>query len=168
MRTRYILLLFLILTIGACSTTNMAPTKSQLEIREFQTRTYEINDTKMVMKAVLNVLQDDGFIVKNANIDLGLLVAEKEVDIDRLKKGTKMLLGLFSIYGVTWSKSAKTEATANVSEFGKTTKVRVNFLVTIYNNKGAPKKIEKIEDLKFYQEFFSKVDKGIFIQKENL
>jgi hypothetical protein len=30
-----------------------------LQIREFQTRTYETADTAMVMKALLNVLQDE-------------------------------------------------------------------------------------------------------------
>jgi hypothetical protein len=28
--------------------------------------------------------------------------------------------------------------------------------------------VRQIEDAKFYQDFFAKIDKGIFIQKENL
>ena len=170
MRKLFILIPFLLLTVGACASPPIVPTKSQLQIREFQTRSYETDDTHMVMKAMLNVLQDDGFIVKNANTDLGLLVAEKEVEIKKGAAGktAEVFLRIFSVYGTTYNKSTKTEATANVSAFGKTTKVRINFLVTTYNNKGVPDKIEKVEGLKFYQEFFSKVDKGIFIQKEKL
>ena len=66
MKKLWILLLVLSMTILGCATTGVAPQKTQLQIRQFQTRSYETNDTKMVMKAMLNVLQDDGFIVKNA------------------------------------------------------------------------------------------------------
>lgn len=44
---------------------------TQLEKRQFQTRTYETIDKPLVMKAMLNVLQDEGFIVYNANPLLG-------------------------------------------------------------------------------------------------
>lgn len=68
------------------------PQQTQLQIREFQTRTYETKDTKMVMKAMLNVLQDDGFIVKNANVDLGLITATKELDVEN--KGAALFAAL--------------------------------------------------------------------------
>jgi len=32
------------------------------------------------MKAVMHTLQDDNYIVRQANVDLGLLTAQKEVD----------------------------------------------------------------------------------------
>jgi len=35
-----------------------------------QTRQYDINDIKAAVKSVLDVLQDDGFIVKQANLEL--------------------------------------------------------------------------------------------------
>ena len=43
-------------TIFLAGCASKAPQKSQLEIREFQTRNYPIADTKRAMKAVLNVL----------------------------------------------------------------------------------------------------------------
>src|SRR5210317_827536 len=57
--------------------------KTQLQIRQIQTRTYEIAESELVMKAMLNVLQDDGFIVKTAVPELGLLTATKEIDIEK-------------------------------------------------------------------------------------
>jgi hypothetical protein len=36
------------------------------------------------------------------------------------------------------------------------------------NNKGEVMTVKQVEDPKYYQEFFSKVDKGIFIEKEKL
>src|SRR3989304_1429242 len=58
------------------------PEKSQLQIRELQTRMYDTSDTKMVMKTMLNVLQDDGFIVTEANTELGFLTASKDISVE--------------------------------------------------------------------------------------
>lgn len=54
--------LLFILSVFAygCASTAVTPRMTQLQIREFQARPDEINDTKLVMKAMLNVLQDDG------------------------------------------------------------------------------------------------------------
>jgi len=147
-----------------CATTS--PQKSQLEIREFQTRSYETKDTKMVMKAVLNTLQDEGFMVKNAVPDLGLLTATKEIEVE--DKTQAFLATLLGGSNATWLKNSIIEATANISDFGSQTKVRVNFLVKTYDNKGGVREVKQIDDGNYYQNFFSKVDKGIFIQKEKL
>ncbi|MEW6440476.1 MAG: hypothetical protein AB1640_06010 [bacterium] len=148
-----------------CATPATAP-KSQLQIREFQTRSYETKDTMMVMKAVLNTLQDEGFIVKNAVPELGLLTATKEMDVE--DKTQAILLRLLGGANATWLKNSIVEATANVSDFGSQTRVRLNFQVKTYDNRGAVREVKQIEDAQFYQNFFAKVDKGIFIQKEKL
>lgn len=161
----YIPVLLAVIVLAGCATTGTPP-QSQLQIREFQTRSYETTDTKMVMKAVLNTLQDEGYIVKNAVPDLGLLTATKEVDVE--DKTEAVILTLLSKGKATWAKNSVIEATANVSEFGTQTRVRLNFQVKTFDNKGAVREVKQVEDGNFYQEFFSKVDKGVFIQKENL
>ncbi len=60
------------------------------------------------------------------------------------------------------------DATANISEFGKQIKVRMNFQRKVLNNDLQPLDITQINDPKFYQEFFVKVDKGLFLEKEGL
>jgi hypothetical protein len=154
-----------ILVLG-CVPAVTVPPKTQLEIREFQTRTYETNDSRMVMKSLLNVLQDDGYIVKNANAELGLLSAVKEVDVE--SKGEAFILTLFGGKEARWKKNSIIECSCNVGEFGKLTRVRVNFQLKVMDNKGAVMQVETIEDAKFYQEFFAKVDKGIYIGKQRL
>lgn len=62
------------------------------------------------------------------------------------------------------------DATANVSEFGNKIKVRVNFqrkseLGFDQNNLLG---VSPITEPKFYQEFFVKVDKALFIKNEGL
>jgi hypothetical protein len=120
----------------------------------------------MVMKSLLNVLQDDGFIVKNANVELGLITATKEVDVEN--KGEAFFAALLAGRDARWKKNSVIECSGNVSEFGTQTRVRVNFQLKVMNNRGEVMGVQQVEDPNYYQEFFSKVDKGIFIQKEKL
>jgi len=161
-----VLLLGVIFVCSACMTQNVKPQKTQLEIREFQTRSYQTKDTKMVMKAMLNVLQDDGFIVKNANVELGLLTATKELDVE---SGGEAAFAIFMAgENARYKKNTIIECSANISEFGKETRVRANFQTKMMNNKNEVMNVKQIEEADYYQTFFSKVDKGIFIQKEKL
>jgi len=140
--------------------------KTQLQIRAIQTRTYEISESKLVLKAMLNVLQDDGYIVKTAVPEIGLLTAIKEIDIERISES--MPAFFFGGANARWKKSAIIEATCNVSYFGDTCKIRVNFTQKILDNLGGVIEIRQIYDQKFYQTFFTKVDKSIFIQRMGL
>ena len=152
--------------IFGCVKGGVEQTKTQLQIREFQTKNYETKDTKMVMKAMLNVLQDDGYIVKNAVSDMGLLTAEKTIDVE--DKGQAFMATLFAGQHAKWNKASVIECSGNISEFGNHVKVRVNFQVKTIDNKGGIAEVKVVEDENYYQEFFSKVDKGVFIQKEKI
>jgi len=163
---RSLIIVLIAFAVAACAPTGLQHQKTQLQIREFQTKSYETNDPKMVMKAMLNVLQDDGFIVKNAVLDLGLLSGEKSVDIEN--SGEAFLATFFAGANARWKKAAIIECTANVSEFGDITKVRVNFQLKILDNKGVLVNTQQITNEKYYQDFFQKVDKGIFLQKEKV
>ena len=211
-------LISLLLVLSACTSQpeKIQPKRTQLEIRAMQTRSYDTKDVKMVMKAVMHALQDDNFIIQQANVDLGLLTAQKEVDLENLEnlensEGTSLGEGL-AIGAVivaiiiaaallskggdddsradkgkshfdrdkpsfdrdeprdepSFDKSAITEASANISEFGEKTQVRINFRVKVLDNKGATAEVKQIDDPKYYQYFFSKVDKSVFLGKENL
>jgi hypothetical protein len=140
--------------------------KTQLQIREIQTRTYEISESKLVLKAMLNVLQDDGFIVKTAVPELGLLTATKEIDIE--KESESIPAFFFGGANARWKKNSIIEATCNVSDFRDRCKVRVNFTQKILDNLGGIIEIRQIYDQKFYQTFFLKVDKSIYIQRMGL
>lgn len=159
--------LFCALVFSACGTTAKAePEKTQLEIRELQTREFETNNFKLVMKSVLNVLQDENFIVKNVAMDLGFLTAVKEKEIN--DSNSQLWAKLQRSDTARWPKHNMTEATVNVSEFGKNIRVRVNFQTKIMDNTGAIITIFQITDPEIYQDFFSKIDKGVFIQKQNI
>ena len=142
---------------------------TQLEKRQFQTRTYNSDDKALIMKAMLNVLQDEGFIVYNANPLLGFIygvkdfdTSDKNIDISKEFGVSKSRLNLNGV------KVATIETTANVTEYGKNMRVRVNFKRKLLNVYGNAQFIDDIIDENYYQDFFSKVDKAIFLQKQKI
>lgn len=135
--------------------------KTQLEKRQPQTHEYDTQDRKMVMKALLNVLQDEGFDVTEINAELCFVKAQKQIDKSD---------GLWTVLVDTRYASypqAYIYASGNVSEFGKRTRVRVSFNITTFDSIGT--NITKpMEAPQYYQDFFSKVSKEMFIQKEGI
>lgn len=158
--------LFGMLLVGCQTTTAQTQKKTQLEIREFQTRVYPVSETKIVMKALLNALQDRGFIIENAVLDLGLISAEKHTNIEN--SGEAFMATLFAGANARWKKASIVDCTVNVSEFGEETRVRVNFQIKTLDNKGDFIHLKNIEDAKYYQDFFAEVDKSIFIEKSEV
>ncbi|NLF24207.1 MAG: hypothetical protein GX589_00925 [Deltaproteobacteria bacterium] len=158
-----------ILLLTACAPMPPKPQRTQLQIREFQTRSYD--NTKgqsvRVMKAVIDVLQDEGFIIKNADRDLGFITAAKEVDVEDPWASAFAYLGANNGQP-RYSKNAITEASVNITEFGKQVKVRAIFQRKVLDNLGGTMGVQQLEDPRFYQDFFSKVDKGVFIEKQSI
>lgn len=190
-RLRLLALAAACVAVGGCMPPAKPP-QTQLEVREYQTRTFDTADTAMVMKAMFNVLQDDGFVVKNAVVDLGLITAQRESDLAPGRSGgggggDGGIFGGFGgiviggggrgpggvVIGGSPQESAfpKTEVrdfTGNISAFGKQTKVRVSFQRKVLDNRGQVVEVEPISDLEIYQSFFSRMDKSLFLQKENV
>lgn len=52
-------------------------TASQLETRVTQTRVYDTLDKPMTMRSVIATLQDLGFVIDNADVDLGTVTATR-------------------------------------------------------------------------------------------
>ena len=171
--------------LASCTIINRPPKlqqpETQLQTREFQTREFDTNDVKLVMKAMLNVLQDDGFVVKNAVVDLGLLTATKEIQLSGQPTAsdsywTEAFSALLSGRGnqsaraqqqdLRYNKFKQIEVSINVTEQGRRSRVRANFQAKTLDNTGNPVEVYVIKDPKFYQDFFVKVDKGIFLQKQ--
>jgi hypothetical protein len=135
---------------------------TQLEARELQNRVYDTANTGTVLKAMMNVLQDDGYSIKNLDFNAGFFNAVKERTRDE-----------------EWRTIIRTfkddyEATVNVTKFGEKTKVRITFNYRFSAVGGVPVEHRheyintEIYDPQFYQDFFNKVDKAIFIENQKL
>jgi hypothetical protein len=132
-----------------------------------QSRTYTGQDTKTALRVILNVLEDDGFLVHYGSTDLGLLDASKT--IAEFSAGG-FTLPLNAVVGRRPSAATfdTIQATANVSEFGDRIKVRINFERKLTDSEGRVIRVAQVTDAKRYQEFFAKLDKGLFLQQEGL
>lgn len=132
--------------------------KTTMEIREMQTRYYNTTDTQKVMKAVINTLQDNGFVIQDGEMELGYIRARKDFRAKRTEKGRVTLYTLeFLYYGVCTGLSFGIEAPflvipamhmknelalhpviidSNVTfeKIGKRTKVRINLIEKILEN----------------------------------
>lgn len=155
--TGIVFMLAIIVALGAFTGCATSQAKSQLQIREFQTRSFETKDVKAVLKAIINVLQDEGYVVKQADLELGFINATKEHE-----EGVKFSELLFRPRG-EWSSNAIIDATCNVSQYGETCRVRANFQIKTLNRTGGVNKVKQHDSEEFYTDFFAKVSKGIFI-----
>lgn len=140
---------------------------TQLQIRQMQTRSFDIREPKRAVKAILNVLQDEAYIPKQVDADMGFVYAAKEMDLEdtRERFWARFWHGR---QDAIWRKNSIIECAANVTELHNGMRVRLNFQVKVFDNKGQVLSVETIDDPRFYQDFFSRVDKGIFIEKEGV
>ena len=114
----------------------LAPTEAQMKIRSAQTRTFDVMDRQLAMRAVIAALQDLGFIIERANEPLGLVTAARFAEPN-----------YYDVLGVTVTVRPQPD---------DRTMIRAN---AIYNNK-------PIEDPKVYQNFFATLERSLFVTKD--
>lgn len=142
---------------------------AQLEKRQYQTRDYDAAQKNMVMKAILNALQDDGYIIYNANPLLGFIYGVKDFDTSDPDIDISKEFGLSKTrLNMNGIKVATIEVNANITEYGNTIKVRVNFKRKLLNTYGNAQFIDDVSEEEFYQEFYKKVDQSIYLQKQKI
>lgn len=160
----------LLLSIYGCINTPKpppVPNLTQLQIREIQTRQYTGIDTIGVMKAVIAALQDDGFIVNNADEKLGLISAS--VESYALDEATKNTIEFWRGVGSgNYQTTKRIEASVTVHKHGDVVKVRINLLAKSITNTGGLLWSQPVYNAKVYQRLFAKVDKALYLEKQNL
>lgn len=140
---------------------------SQLEKRQFQTKTYSASDNLLAMKAILNVLQDEGFIVYNVNSLLGYIYGVKDFDTSDPNVDISKEFGLTkSRLNYNGVKVATLEVSVNITEYGEQARIRANFKRKLFNEYGNAQMIDDIDEAEFYADFYQKVDAAILLQKE--
>lgn len=172
-------LLICAVAFSGCRTTFDPPSASVLpasELRAIQTRTYDALNQKAALKAALDVLQDDGYIIDYGNTELGILHATKIGDVGAEQSFSTP--DYFRPFQPQFQLGpARDEATVNVTDFGAKTKIRVSLQRFVpestaqLGNGGYPiitSRSTLVVDAKTYQEFFAKLDRGIFLQKQGL
>ena len=139
-RTRAVATVLLALLLAACEAPKpgpdiLAPTEEQTKVRSYQTRTFDIAERQVAMRAVLGVLQDLGFIVERANEPLGLITAARFAEPN-----------YNDVVAVTVTVRAVTEGQ---------TMIRVN---AIHNNR-------PVVEPEPYQRFFAALEKSLLLTR---
>jgi uncharacterized lipoprotein len=143
--------------------------KDYLERRSIETRVFDTQNEKDLLTASAQVLQDLGYSIKESDVNLGMITAEKNSDVT--SKAGKIALKTISILSMAADGSETTYE--DVQKFyvnivttptkEKTIKVRVLFTRKSWDNKGNLFKVEKITDTKTYQQFFDKLSQSVFL-----
>jgi hypothetical protein len=113
----------------------LTPTEAQMKIRSAQTRSFDLKDRQLAMRGVIAALQDLGFIIERANEPLGLVTAARFAEPN-----------FYDVVGVTVTVRSESEGRMMI---------RAN---AIYNNK-------PVEDPKVYQNFFTTLERSLFVTK---
>lgn len=137
---------------------NNKAAKTTMEIRDIQTRYYDTTDIQKVMKAVINTLQDNGFVIQDGEMELGYLRARKDFRAKRTDKGRITVYTIELLYygactGMTFGMDAPflvipimhlrnelalhpviIDSNITFERVGKRTRVRINLIEKILEN----------------------------------
>jgi hypothetical protein len=147
-------------------------TPESLKLRQLQTRRFDSKDEKVLLAAGAGVLQDLGFTLDESEPELGIIVASK----DRSAVETGQVIGaviLMALTGVPipWDKKQKIRASLVTRPAGtddESTLVRVTFQRIVWNTQGQISKTEPLDEPEFYQEFFARLSKAVFLDAHEL
>jgi hypothetical protein len=77
MNRKLLFLICLTFSLSGCMMTTQKPAQSQVQIRQAQTRAYDQLDYNETLRAVVATLLDLGFIIDEANVDLGTVTGQR-------------------------------------------------------------------------------------------
>jgi len=158
-------------------------TPESLAARQMQTRRFDGSDEKALLAAGGAVLQDLGFILKTSEPDLGVLVADKHRSAVEAKEvvakvAASIVLTLLVAAGggnravvLPWDhhQLITTALVTHPSGAGdNATLVRVTFHRTVWNNENKVTKMEPLHEPAFYEEFFQKLSKSVFLEAQKV
>ncbi len=108
--------------------------ESQVKLRSFQTKAFDTSDKKLVMRSVISTLQDLDFVVDNADLVLGTVSGTKFGRASGIPYQLKMTV---------------------------TVRPRGNSQMLVRAN--AQYNLQAVEDPKPYQDFFTALEKSLFL-----
>ena len=156
----------MVLLLSACAGGVKPPS---LALREYQTRTYEQKSNQEIFHAVLNTLQDDGFVIDVADMESGLIkgnVSGTQINArEALQKTafTVLTWGVFLLFTDGNMDDVETlSATITISPYAKSMKVRTSFVYRRDNPDGETVEHRQITEQDVYQKFFASIEKSIF------
>lgn len=164
------------------------PSSNVVQLRAEQTRRYDGINQNDILAASAGVLQDLGFTIDESQDTLGMLFASKQRSAENAGQiaGAVVLMLLTGAYMPTdkdqtfyvtlvVSPVAQTRADGNAASSSQTLPtakgnylVRETFARIVRNTANQVTVAQQLTEEKLYREFFSKLDKSIFLEGQNI
>lgn len=140
-----------------------------LEKRALQTRKYEGISEKDILSASAGVIQDLGFNIDESETKLGVIVGSKERSALAAGQAvTAILVAAMSGDSASIEKNQKLRVSLVVRPTPKGNDkkhfVRVTFQRMVWDTQGKITRIEGLDQLEIYQEFFDRLSKAVFLE----
>ena len=145
-------------------------TPRSISLRDLQSKKYYDAREREVFHASIQTLQDIGFIIKKTDLKLGIVVGEKDRDATN---AWEVVANIFIAAGggqpTPMDKTQKIRASLITRiRSNNSVIVRVSFQRLVWNTANEITKMETIVDSEIYNEFFSKLNKSVFLEEEGL
>ena len=160
--------LVLVLYITGCETT--APenalkwNEGTMQSRQMQSRYFETADEKKILRGCALLLQDLGFNLTASESAVGLINAQKDrtaVETDQVVG--KVLAAIFLETDVQIDARQKIQASIVTRPQKGKIIVRATFQRIVYDDRGYVSKQEPLNEPSYYQEFFDRLAKSLFL-----
>ncbi len=144
---------------------------TSMGMRELQTRSFDDTDSKAVMKAAIDTLQDSGFAIERTDSDLGLVVGRRAV-VRGPSAGKRALkyIGAAFTYGlvglIPLKRTDEIEVSVNVTAVDEdSVRVRIAVQRRFLDKNGKLKKTETVSDGETYQDLFEILGRSLFVSQ---
>lgn len=128
------------------------PQLSPMQLRQLTTRVIE-STYEHVFRATMTVLQDNGYVIKNTDMNSGLIVA----NIDKETSGGSQFMQALFLGRIT-DKNTIIEVSATVNKLNEQSQeLRLVIQETNFSGSGGKNKIDQITDDKIYQKLFNDI-----------
>ena len=150
----------------------LALSADSLKLRQLQTRRFETNRDTRVVRATVGVLQDLGYNLEETESTLGIVTGSKDRNaVETGQVGGAIFFGALTGSALSIDTKQKIKASAVIRKNAKNTSyilVRVTFHRIVWNSRNAISKLERLEDPKLYQEFFTRLSKSVFLEANSI
>lgn len=146
--THFSIFLLLTILVGCAA----GPQLSQMQIRQLTTKMID-GSYENVFRATMTILQDQGYVIKNTDMNSGLIVA----NIDRETSGGSQFFQALLV-GIVYDKNTVIEVSSTVNKLNEQTQeLRINIQETNYSGSGGKQNIKQIYDEAVYQKLFNEI-----------
>jgi hypothetical protein len=141
-----------------------------VEARNLQSRKFVTADEKLILSAVVAVLQDLEFTLEESSSELGLVVASKDRSaVDTGQRAGAVFLALLGANMPTdRDQKFRASVVTRLTDDRSSVVVRVTFQRTVWNTQNQITHNEELDDPVFYQRFFERLSQAVFLEANEI